>query len=68
MTYQDLDKSIKYEEEIDNLRNKFLDTSRERLSTGSNPKAELLFLDIVKHLEHIGDYSLNISQALEQIN
>ena len=29
---------------------------------------DLLFLDIVKHLEHIGDFSLNISQALEQLD
>ena len=53
---------------IDDMRNKLLDSSRDRLSKGSKPKAELLFMDIIKHLEHIGDYSLNISQALEQTN
>ena len=68
MTEGDLDKSIKYENEIDKIRNNLLDSSRDRLSSGSNPKAELLFMDIIKHLEHVGDYSLNISQALEQIN
>ena len=68
MTEQELDKSIKYEQKIDNIRNKLIDSSRKRLSKGFNPKAELLFMDIIKHLEHIGDYSLNISQALEQIN
>ena len=68
MSKKDLDKSIEIEKEIDDLRNQFIDSSRDRLSKGSNPKAELLFLDIVKHLEHIGDYSLNISQALEQID
>ena len=68
MTSQNLDKSIKYENRIDDMRNKFLDISRNRISKGSNPKAELLFMDIIKHLEHIGDYSLNISQALEQAN
>ena len=31
------------------------------------PKTELLFIDIIKHLEHIGDYSLNISQALTRL-
>ena len=54
--------------EIDDLRNKLLDSSRDRLSKGSDPKSELLFMDIIKHLEHIGDYSLNISQALEQLD
>ena len=68
MTEEHLYKSIEYEKEIDDIRNQFIDLSRERLSKGSNPKAELLFLDIVKHLEHIGDFSLNISQALEQLD
>ena len=68
MTKKDLNKSIEYEKEIDDIRNKLIDSSRERLSTGSKPKMELLFIDIIKHLEHIGDYSLNISQALEEIN
>ena len=68
ISQEDLDKSIKYENEIDEIRNNLLDSSQSRLSKGSNPKAELLFIDIIKHLEHIGDYSLNISQALEQTN
>ena len=68
MTEKELDEAIKYERKIDAIRNKLIDSSRKRLSKGSNPKAELLFMDIIKHLEHIGDYSLNISQALEQTN
>ena len=68
ITKEDLSKSIKYEKEIDQLRNELLDSSRSRLSGGSEPKAELLFMDIIKHLEHIGDYSLNISQAFEHID
>ena len=68
ISQEDLDKSIKYERTIDDFRNKLIDSSRQRLSEGSLPKVELLFMDIIKHLEHIGDYSLNISQALEQTN
>ena len=68
MTEKDLDKSIKYENEIDEMRNNLLDLSQGRLSEGSDPKAEFLFIDIIKHLEHIGDYSLNISQALKQLD
>jgi phosphate:Na+ symporter len=68
MTDINLNKSIEYEKEIDDIRNKFIDASRERLSLESNSKGELFYIDIIKHLEHIGDYSLNISQALEQIN
>jgi len=68
ISQKDLDKSIKYERTIDDFRNRLIDSSRQRLSEGSSPKVELLFMDIIKHLEHIGDYSLNISQALEQTN
>ena len=65
MTAEDLKKSIQYENEIDELRNIFIDSSSRRLTGDSNSKTELIFIDIVKHLEHIGDFALNISQALE---
>ena len=68
MSEEELKKSIKYENKIDQMRNDLIDSSRNRLSKGSDAKSELLFMDIVKHLEHVGDYSLNISQALEQLN
>ena len=66
MTSEDLNTSIKYENKIDEKRNQLLDSSRNRLPKKTNSKSELLFMDIIKHLEHIGDFSLNISQALEQ--
>ena len=65
MSDEELNKAIKYENEIDDLRNKFIDASSSRLAKDSNSKSELLFIDIIKHLEHIGDFSLNISQALQ---
>ena len=65
MTNNDLQKSIDYENQIDNMRNEFIGLSGERLSKDSNSQSELLFIDIIKHLEHVGDFSLNISQALE---
>ena len=66
MNEDDLQKSITHENKIDNLRNKLIDLSSQRLSKDSNTKSELLFIDMTKHLEHIGDFCLNISQALEQ--
>ena len=65
MSKDDLQESIKYENKIDDMRNDFIGLSGDRLSKDSNSKTELLFIDIIKHLEHIGDFSLNISQALE---
>ena len=66
MSDEDMQKSIKYENEIDDLRNKFIDISSRRLAKDSSSESELIFIDIVKHLEHIGDFALNISQALEE--
>ena len=65
MSKDDLSKSIEFENKIDNMRNSFIGLSGDRLSKDSNSKSELLFIDVIKHLEHIGDFSLNISQALE---
>ena len=68
MNVDDLDKSMQYENEIDDMRNEFIAISSNRLSKDSNVQSELLFIDIIKHLEHIGDFALNISQALEDKN
>ena len=65
MSDEELNKSIEYENEIDDMRNEFIGSSSSRLSKDSNSKSELIFIDIIKHLEHIGDFSLNISQALQ---
>jgi len=65
MSAKDIEKSISYENEIDDMRNNLIDLSSSRLSKDSNSASELIFIDIIKNLEHIGDFSLNISQALE---
>ena len=65
MSDDELNKSIEYENKIDAMRNEFIEESGKRLSNDSNSKSELIFIDIIKHLEHIGDFSLNISQALQ---
>ena len=66
MSNDELNKSIEYENKIDDIRNNLIYSSSLRLSKGSNTKLELLFIDMTKHLEHIGDFCLNISQALER--
>ncbi|MBN1699706.1 MAG: Na/Pi cotransporter family protein [Spirochaetales bacterium] len=63
----DLDRAYELEDMIDSMRDKLKRNARKRLQSGSNVKPELLFIDIVRHFEQIGDYSLNISQALRQI-
>ena len=62
-----LELAFKLEKEINNLRDNLKESVQRRLQAGGDVKSELLYLELLKHLEHIGDNSLNISQALRQI-
>jgi phosphate:Na+ symporter len=66
-TEKELNAAIKFETKVDKERKSLRRDSRKRLQTGSDVKAELLYLDLVKHIEHIGDYALNIAEALKTI-
>ena len=63
----DLDKAFELEKGIDASRKELRKTSTKRIQEEGNVKAELLFMDVLKNFERIGDYSLNISQALRGI-
>ncbi|WP_319415970.1 Na/Pi cotransporter family protein [Marispirochaeta aestuarii] len=62
----DLEAALRFEDAIDEMRDQLNKISRRKMAKKkrSELKGELIFRDIVRHLEHIGDYSLNISQAL----
>lgn len=64
---QVLDMVFKLEVKMNNLRDNLKKATQYRLQEGSNVKAELLYLDLLKHFEHIGDNNLNIAQALRQV-
>ncbi len=64
---QVLDLVYKLEVKMNNLRDNLKKATQYRLQEGSNVKSELLYLDLLKHFEHIGDNSLNIAQALRQV-
>ena len=55
------------EDSINEYRNHLKDHAQERLGSGSDVKTELLFIEIVRQIEQIGDHALNIAQALRQI-
>jgi phosphate:Na+ symporter len=54
---------------IDTMRDTLRKRSRRTIERDEevNVKGELIFLDIVKHLEHIGDNSLNVSEAIVEM-
>jgi len=64
---QVLDLIYKLELKMNSLRDNLKNAAQHRLQEGSNVKAELLYLDLLKHFEHIGDNNLNIAQALSQV-
>ena len=64
---QVLDLVYKLEVKMNNLRDNLKKAAQYRLQKGSDVKSELLYLDLLKHFEHIGDNNLNIAQALRQV-
>ena len=63
----ELNEALRLETKVDKERKVLRKESRKRIQTGSDIKVELLYLDVVKHIEHIGDYSMNIAEALKSI-
>lgn len=56
------------EERIDKFRDRLRKTARKRLEAGADVKTELLFIDLVRRIEKLGDYSYSITEALGRIS
>lgn len=54
------------EQQIDLFRNRLKKTARHRLEEGVDVKSELLYLDLVRQIEKIGDRAFSISELLAQ--
>jgi phosphate:Na+ symporter len=52
------------ENAIDKSRDKLRKLGRKRIEAGENVKTELLFIDVVRRIEKVGDYCYNIIEAL----
>lgn len=52
------------EEQIDQFRDKLKKLARKRIESGADVKTELLFIDLVRRIEKLGDYCYSISEAL----
>ncbi|MCD4829693.1 MAG: Na/Pi cotransporter family protein [Candidatus Cloacimonetes bacterium] len=63
---QELQKAVDLEIQIDQYRDRLKKDARRRMQAGADVKAELMYIDFLRHFEHIGDNSLNISQAMRQ--
>ncbi len=59
-----MDFASEIENQIDEERHELKRIARERLETGANVKAELLYIDIVRQIEKIGDRCFSIAEEL----
>jgi len=57
------ERAEKLEESIDKRRKKLQKLGRKQIEAGGNVKAELLFIDLVRRIERLGDYCFEISAA-----
>ncbi len=67
LSSEEMQQAIALEEEVDRYRHTLHKAARTRIKAGSDVKAELLYMDMVRHIEKIGDHLLNIAQALRAI-
>ncbi len=56
-----------YEQKLDDFRSSLKKKARKRLKAGADVKTELLFIDLVRHVEKIGDYGLSIAESLREL-
>lgn len=68
ITDTDLQTAFTYENKINQIRDEMRDKAQEALSEGADVRTELLLIDKVRHLEHVGDYCINIAEALQLID
>ena len=56
--------AAKLEEEIDKHRNKLRKLGRKRLESGKDVKTELMFIELVRRIEKLGDYCFEIAETM----
>ncbi|NCC13234.1 MAG: Na/Pi cotransporter family protein [Spirochaetia bacterium] len=67
LTKAEMQKANEFEEQINSYRNSLSQMVQDRLSDGkADVRTELLILEKIRHLEHIGDYCTNIAEAYHQ--
>jgi phosphate:Na+ symporter len=66
----DLPSALTMENGIDKVRKRLRKRSRKPIERDAKAdvRGELIFIDIVRHLEHIGDNSLNIAEAVGELS
>jgi phosphate:Na+ symporter len=58
------DRAKDLEKQINKIQDKLRKLGRKRIEAGENVKTELLFIDLVRRIEKVGDYCYSISESL----
>ncbi len=66
LTEEQIGRARDLESEIDKSRNKLRRLGRKRIEAGVDVKTELLFIDLVRRIEKLGDYCYDIAEALSK--
>ena len=61
---EEMAQAAETENKIDSFRKELKKVARKRLEEGADVKAELLYIDLVRNIEKIGDRAYSISEAL----
>ncbi len=64
---EELATAADFENRIDGYRDELKKLARKRLKTGAEVRAELLFIDLVRHIEKIGDNAFTMAEALREL-
>jgi phosphate:Na+ symporter len=62
-----LRRAEQFENAINDSRVELRKLSRRHLKAGADVKAELMFIDVVRHVEKIGDFAFAVSEALREM-
>lgn len=67
LSEEDLRHAKNLEEKIDQFRSKLKKLARKNIESGADVKTELLFIDLVRRIEKLGDYAYSIIESLSHI-
>lgn len=59
--------AARLEEKLDEFRAALKKKARKKIKAGADVKTELLFIDMVRHIEKIGDFAYSLAEALREM-
>jgi phosphate:Na+ symporter len=62
-----LGQALRFEKDIDDSRAALKRLARKRLKAGADVKTEFLFIDLVRHMEKVGDFAYSIAESLREL-